>query len=179
MPLEVAGVQRPPASVVGLDLGRDDGVSVQLGVIGARRGLAERGPHQPGGVGVLTSAVHTDKGRRAVPLQVRERDGDRLIVHGEDAVVTGECPQDTDRLRSRKRRIEPGHGLHDRAIGADTIYERRAQRCPRCWVTALEQRLQRIGRHDTVDAEAISLRARPHARRLTDGLAEVLRVVRR
>ena len=73
VPLQVAGVQRQPPAVVGLDLGRDDGVGVQLRVVGPRRRLAERGHRQPERVGVLAAAVDPHPGRRPEPLQMLER----------------------------------------------------------------------------------------------------------
>ena len=71
MPLQVAGVQRQPPAVVGLDLGRDDGVGVHLRVIGPRRRLAERRHRQPERVGMQAAAVDPHPGRRPEPLQMR------------------------------------------------------------------------------------------------------------
>jgi hypothetical protein len=44
--LEVAGVEREPPAVVGLHLGRDDAVRVDLRVVGPRRRLTERSDRQ-------------------------------------------------------------------------------------------------------------------------------------
>ena len=60
--LQVAGVERQPPPVVGLDLGRDDGVGVHLRVVGPRRRLAERRHRQPERVGVLAAAVRPAPG---------------------------------------------------------------------------------------------------------------------
>ena len=73
MPLQVAGVERPPAAVVGLHLGRDHGVGVDLRVVGPRRRLPERGHRQPVRVGMQPAAVEADPGRRPEPLQMLER----------------------------------------------------------------------------------------------------------
>ena len=73
VPLQVAGVERQPPAVVGLDLGRDDGVGVHLGVVGPRRRLAERGHGQPERVRVLAAAVDPHPGGRPEPFQVFER----------------------------------------------------------------------------------------------------------
>ena len=50
--LQVAGIERVPAAVGGLDLGRDDGVGVDLRIVGPRRRLTERRHRQPVRVGM-------------------------------------------------------------------------------------------------------------------------------
>ena len=47
VPLQVAGVERQPATVRRLHLGGDDGVGVDLWIVGPRRRLAERRHRQP------------------------------------------------------------------------------------------------------------------------------------
>jgi hypothetical protein len=60
--LEEAGVERQPSLVGGLHLGGDDEVGVQLRVVGAAGGLAERRHRQAVGVGVHPHPVRADTG---------------------------------------------------------------------------------------------------------------------
>ena len=73
MPLQVAGIERPPAAIVGLHLRRDHGVGVDLRVIGPRRRLAERRHRQPARIGMQPATITADAGCRPEPLQMLER----------------------------------------------------------------------------------------------------------
>ena len=179
VPLQVAGVEGQPAAVGCLDLGRDDGVGVDLRVIGPRGGLAERGHRQPVGVRVQAAAVGADAGRRPEPLQMRQRRGDGDVVGFEEPVVAGERPPHRQRLRRRERRVEPRHRPHHPTVGRVPVQQLAPQRCPRRWVTARQQRLQRVDLDPTRQAEPGRLAARPHTRDLTRRRRQVLGVVLR
>ena len=92
VPLQVAGVERVPAAVGCLDLGGDDGVGVDLRVVGSRRGLTERRHREPVRVRVQAAAVGSDAGRRPEPLEVRQRRSDGDVVRFEQPVVAGQRP---------------------------------------------------------------------------------------
>ena len=121
VPLEVAGVERQPAAFRRVDLGGDDRVGVDLRIVGTRRGLAECGDRQPVGVGMHPPAVGADAGRRAEPLEVRQGCGDGDVVGLQQPRVAGECPPHRQRLGCRERRVEPGDGTDDPAVGGDPV----------------------------------------------------------
>ena len=167
MPLQVAGIERVPAALGGLHLGRDHGVGVDLRVIGPRRRLAERGDRQPLCVGVQPAAVGADPGRRPEPLQMlqRRRHGD--VVSFEQTVVTGQRPPHRQRLRRRERGVEPRHRPHHPTVGRVAVEQLPTQRCPRNRVTARQQQLQRLDVDRAGQAEPGRLTARPLPRHLT------------
>ena len=130
--LQVAGVQRQPPPVVGLDLGRDDGVGVQLRVIGPRRRLAERRHRQPERVGVQAAAVDPHPGRRPEPLQMLERRASRRR-RGRRADRDRRSAPTTRSATSAPRtwhRTRPPPAPPSRPPGRP-VDQRRAQRCPR------------------------------------------------
>ena len=179
MPLQVAGIERPPAAIVGLHLRRDHGVGVDLRVIGPRRRLAERRHRQPARIRMQPATIATDPRRRPEPLQMLEH-----CVHGdvmslEQAAVAGQPPPHRQRLRCRERRIEPRHRLHHPTITSDPIDQLAPERCPRNGVTARQQQLQRLRLDGARQAETGRLPPAPHARHLTGRCRQVLRVVRR
>ena len=61
----------------------------------------------------------------------------------------------------------------------EPVDELAAERCPRDWVAARQQRLQLLDRRLARQAEPVGLAARPHARHLARRRRQVLRVVRR
>ena len=128
VPFQVAGIQRPPPPIRCLHPRRDHGVGVHLGVIGTRRRLAERGHRQPVHVREHPGAVHPHACGCPKPLEMGQGRRHGLVMHFQDPRVTGEGPQDTHRLRSRERRIEPRHRPHQRAVGAVAVNQRRTQR---------------------------------------------------
>ena len=75
-----------------MDLGRDDGVRVDLRIVGSRRRLAERGDHQPVRVGMQPAAITADASGGPEPLEVLERGGDGDVVGFEQAFVVGQRP---------------------------------------------------------------------------------------
>ena len=123
VPLEVAGVERHPSAFLGLDLGRDHGVGVQLRVVSTRRRLLERGHGQPERVGMLAMTVHTNPSRRPEPLQVLERCSHGDVVRFEQAGIAGEGPPDAERLGGGECGIEPGHRPYHPAVGQRPVDE--------------------------------------------------------
>ena len=153
VPLQVAGVERQPATVGGLDLGRDHGVGVDLRVIGPRRRLAERRHRQPVRVG-MQAARRSTRIRVVDPNRSRcasaARHGD--VVGLEEPAVAGQRPPHRQRLRRRERRVEPRHRPHHpparrrtgrRARGPSGVPGRR--------VTARQQRLELLDRRRRPD----------------------------
>ena len=120
-----------------------------------------------------------DAGRRPEPLQVRESGGDGDVVGFEQPVVAGKRPPHRQRLRRRERRIKPRHRPHHPTIGRVPVHQLPPQRCPRHWVTARQQRLQRVDLDPTRQAEPSRLTPRPHTRHLTRCRRQVLGVVPR
>jgi hypothetical protein len=114
--LQVAGVQRQPAAIIDLDLGRDDRMGVELRVIGPRRGLPERRHRQSQCVRVQASPVGPDPRRRPVALDMLERRLNGDVMGGQQARVAGERPPDAHRLGGRERGVEPGHRPHRLAV---------------------------------------------------------------
>ena len=113
VPLQVAGVERQPATVGGLDLGGDHGVGVDLRVIGPRRRLTERRHRQPAACPGAAGAPF-ERIRVVDPNRSRcvERRGDGDVVRLEQPAVAGQRPPHRQRLRRRERRVEPGHRPH-------------------------------------------------------------------
>ena len=112
--LEEPGVERQPPPGRVLDLGRDDGVGMELRVDGAGRVLAEQRGGDPTGVD-LVDAVGASPGDRPVVLEPPERRVHRCLVSSEHLGphprIGGERPQHRDRLRRRERAIEPAGRL--------------------------------------------------------------------
>jgi hypothetical protein len=179
MTLEEAGVEREPAAVAGLHLGRDDHMAVDLRVIRARRGLTEHRHRQTIRVGVQPTVQGADPRRGPVVLEVSERRTHRSVVRLEQTAVLGECPQCAQRLRGGEGRVESGDRVHNRSVGADAISEQPTKRRPRCGVTAFEQRVEIVATHIAGQLQRSRLLPDPHAGRLARRLREVLRVVRR
>ena len=125
---QVAGIQRPPPPIHGLDFGGDDGVGVDLRIIRPRRRLPKRRHRQPARLREHPAPVHPYPGCRPEPLQMGERDPNRGIVDLEPGGVAGEGPQDAHRLRRRERRVEPGDRPHDLPIGPIPVGELRTER---------------------------------------------------
>ena len=167
MPLQVAGIERPPATVVGLHLRRDHDVGVDLGVIGPRRRLPERRHRQPARVRMQPATIAADPRRRPEPLQMLEHCVHGDVVSLQEAAVAGQPPPHRQRLRCRERRIEPRHRLHHPTITSDTIDQLAAERCPRNRVTARQQQLQRLRLDGARQAETGRLPPAPDARHLT------------
>ena len=161
VPLQVAGVQRQPPPVGGLDLGRDHGVGVQLRVVGPGGGLAERRHRQPERVGMQPAAVMPDPGGGPVPLQVRQRRRHGDVVGFEQAGVAGERPPHAQRLRRRERGVEPRHRPHHPPVGRSCrSTSADAERRPVGRVAALQQPLQVVGLDPAGQAEPVGLAAR-------------------
>ena len=125
------------------------------------------------------AAVGADAGRRPEPLQMLERRRHGDVVGLEEPVVAGQRPPHRQRLRRRERGVEPRHRPHHPTIGREPVEQLATQRCPRHWVTARQQRLQRLDVDRARQPEPGRLATRPHARHLARRGRQVLRVVRR
>ena len=122
-------------------------------------------------------AVGADAGGRPEPLQMRQRRRHRYVMGGEQSGVTGEGPPHAQRLRRREGGVEPGHRPHRRPVSQHPVDERVPQRRPQNWVTAFQQRLQRVRGHLTSEAETGGLAVAPHPGLLAGRGGEVLGVV--
>ena len=167
MPLQVAGIERPPTAIVGLHLRRHDDVRVDLGVIGPRRRLAERRHRQTLRVRMQPSTITADPRRRPEPLQMLEHRAHGDVMGLQQAAVAGQPPPHAQRLGSRKRRIKPRHRLHHPTITSDPINELAAERCPRNGVAARQHQLQRLRLDSARQTETGGLSPAPDARHLT------------
>ena len=131
MLLQHPGIQREPAAVDGLHLGRDHQMGVQLRIIQPGRRLPERPHRQPLRIGMQPAAVRTDPGRRPEPLQIVDHRPHGDVVTLGQAGVAGQRPPHRQRLRRRHRRIKPGHRPHHPTIRQRPIAQREPERRPR------------------------------------------------
>lgn len=98
---EKVPVQGIPAAVRADDLGRDDGVSVELRVILPGRHLRKHRHREPVlDIGEHARRVHPDT-CGGVRLDVVEHDPDGEVVRRLDARIAGQAPPCRDRLRRR------------------------------------------------------------------------------
>jgi hypothetical protein len=160
--LEGAGVERHPPSR-GLDLGGDDDVAVELGVVLAGGGLAERRHGEPAGLRVLAVAVDPHPRGGGVALDVVEHGAHRQVVRLGQPRVAGQAPPHRQRLRRRERRVEPAHGADQPALGVDAVDQLGAEPRPRDGVAAAQERFEVLGRHRPGQSQSLGLPAEPDA----------------
>ena len=178
--LHVGAVECEPSAVAGTHLVRDHRVGVEVGVVGARCGLAELGDRETVGVGVepLLGAL-SDAGRRAEAFEVCERRGHRRVVRIEEPLVLRERPEDADRLRRGERGVEAGDSALDAPVAHRAVTERPSERRLRYGVTGFEEREQIVLRDVAGEAEVGGLVAGPDPRHLAGCLGQVVGVVLR
>ena len=167
MPLQVAGVERVPAAVGGLHLGRDHGVGVDLRIIGPRRRLAERRHRQPVRVRMQTAAVGRGSGSstRTAPDAPAPRSTATSWASSSRSSPVSAHHTDSD-FGAENVASNPDTARTSRPSARVPVQQLATQPCPRCRVTARQQRLQRVHLDPTRQAETGRLTARPHPRHL-------------
>jgi hypothetical protein len=155
--VQMPGIQRPPAAVIGRvgEVG-DQHVGVQQRIIRPGGPVPEPGGHEPVRRHLLVAALAA-AGVGGVPFQVvqsRDHGGVVGLTDLPGDVRIGQRPQQRHRLRGPEGQIEPGHG-------AGVTH----QRLPVGRVRAGQHRAQRLGGHQPVQTEPGGGGAEPAAGR--------------
>ena len=179
MPLQVAGIERPPPAIVGLHLGR---ASRRACGSGDRRPATSSGGTSPSsGLGCPDAAGHHHDGSssstRTAPDARAPRSRRRHGPPRGDGRRSATTTRSATSAPRTSRQSPPPHGPLDHR--GDAIDQLAAERHPRNGVTARQHQLQRFRRDGARQSEIGRLPPAPDARHLTWRAGQIPGVVRR
>ena len=150
---QFARLHRDPCTVVSLGRIRHDGMTVQIGVLVARRVMHEHRRHHRTGALELATRLRSLHRAQSLTFRPVQRLADRGLVRAHQTFIAADFSQDRHALRRRERQIPSGR-VRTRRVRAPAEHHTVRQ-------STLEHRLERRSLDGPAQPEALSAFAKP------------------